>query len=464
MAQYLSNLSTRALLKFGKHKVGSETAQPIIWMVADKNHSGFPSNSVTLITQKIIDLRAYDAMEDTTETSFDTETYYPPSNINVWLNSEAASNWYTKQNSGDNPPNADSTTYNTPYNTRPGFLYNFTSAERSALLPTTLTLTKINSAYPSMSAKVFLPTLKEVLGTSEVDDNTTRFACFTSGAVTCGITSQAFTNTTCTNKPTSVDVYWKYFTRSAANNDIYSISATGTRTNISTYDGSGGIRPVINLSANTKISSTPDADGCYTVLTQTVPVISGSNSDIGIKSSAFSHTYSVSDADGDSVTAKEYIDNVLVRSYVPTLGATNTFSVSGETWLKLANGSHTLKIVVNDGFDEVTRTFTFTKSVTKLTVQRATPLDSSTMPKAIRVTVVKNIPEEADFKVEVCNNGYDASPTWEDITDRVIAGRVYDFNNTTKTATKWGVNIRVTIDRNGAEGACYITEIGGNFE
>ena len=52
MAQFLSNLPVGALIKFGKHKVGSEEAQPIIWIVADKNHSGYPANSVTLITQK----------------------------------------------------------------------------------------------------------------------------------------------------------------------------------------------------------------------------------------------------------------------------------------------------------------------------------------------------------------------------------------------------------------------------
>ena len=55
MAQILSNLPLGALIKFGKHQVGTETAEPIIWMVADKNHSGYPANSVTLNAQKIID-------------------------------------------------------------------------------------------------------------------------------------------------------------------------------------------------------------------------------------------------------------------------------------------------------------------------------------------------------------------------------------------------------------------------
>ena len=68
------------------------------------------------------------------------------------------------------------------------------------------------------------------------------------------------------------------------------------------------------------------------------------------------------------------------------------------------------------------------------------------------------------MKVEACNNGFDASPAWEDITDSVTSGLTHVFANTIKTASEWGVNIRVTVDRNGSEGACYITEIGGNFE
>ena len=80
------------------------------------------------------------------------------------------------------------------------------------------------------------------------------------------------------------------------------------------------------------------------------------------------------------------------------------------------------------------------------------------------MTVVKNIPAEAIFKVEACNNGFDTNPVWEDITSAVTKGQAHVFANIVKMAPDWGVNIRVTVNRNGAEGACYITEIGGNFE
>jgi hypothetical protein len=80
------------------------------------------------------------------------------------------------------------------------------------------------------------------------------------------------------------------------------------------------------------------------------------------------------------------------------------------------------------------------------------------------LVVTRNIPPTATFKVEVCNNGYDTSPTWEDCTDAVKSGLVHVFTNKTKTASNWGVLVRVTVARNGATGACYVSAIGGNFE
>jgi hypothetical protein len=45
-----------------------------------------------------------------------------------------------------------------------------------------------------------------------------------------------------------------------------------------------------------------------------------------------------------------------------------------------------------------------------------------------------------------------------------VSGLVHVFSNTKKTATDWGVLVRVTVERNGATGACYVSAIGGNFE
>lgn len=68
-------------------------------------------------------------------------------------------------------------------------------------------------------------------------------------------------------------------------------------------------------------------------------------------------------------------------------------------------------------------------------------------------------------KVEACNNAFDDSPAWEDITAQVAINRVYNFLNQSKTAEKWGVNVRFTIEKNeGYEGEVSISGFGGAYE
>ena len=559
MAKLLSSLPIGATVKFGKHSVYTEAAQPIVWLVVDKNHSGYPSNSVTLIPKQSIDLRSYDAAEVNFTIG---NNNYKLSNLHQWLNSEAsAGEWYTATHSSDAPPINDNIYINGEYFSRPGFLNNFATTERVAILSTPLTIYNADGTTSQINAKVFLPSLTETGYAIDKDKVSTIFQYANSNGMGCSVTQQAITNTRSNTKP-SVGYDWDYWTRDSENSSVYVRSWNHGLCR--PYESGVGVRPVINLSADLMISDTTDSDGCYTfsltnapsapsnldffnhnvytnkpcsikwvastdpngdifsykvhiyydgvesgdpidvgtnttytlssvkggissigfaveavdlrghnsemvsitapVYTNYAPVISGANSDLGNKSEEFSQEYTVDDADGGVVTVREYIDNVEIRSYVATLGATNTFAVTGNTWLKLTNGIHTLKIIAGDKIDDSIRTFTFIKNVAILAVERKTPLDSTTQPKSILVTVVKNIPDGAIFKVEACNNGYDTSPTWEDITTRVLQGRIYDFTNTSKTASQWGVNIRVTVDRNGSEGACYITEIGGNFE
>ena len=462
MAQLLSNLPNQALIKFGSHSVASEAAQPIIWMVADKNHNGYPSNSVTLITEKIIDQRAFDAVES-------NQNYgnidYKLSNIHQWLNSDAgAGKWYTASHSKDVAPTNDATTFGTGYSSRPGFLYNFSASERQALLPTTLTV----KTGETISARVFLPSRMEITGSGGYEGDS-RFSCFLTAYTNAKLTQQAFTYGQSTSKPSSINDTWEYHTRTPYNSTdrIVAISTNnGATGQAAPRDGDSGVRPVINLSANTKISSTTDADGCYTILPQSSPTISGLSDNQTNKSAGFSLGYTINDADGDTVTVTEYIDNVKICSYVATLGENNEFSVEGATWYKLASGAHTLKVVATDGYDTVTREYNFIREVSPIKVQFATPKSSDTMPTRLLVTLVKVIPNGANLLVEACNNGFDAEPVWETVdASNGTSGFKHVFTNVKKeTNKKWGVNIRVTVDRNGAAGACYITEIGGNFE
>lgn len=211
-------------------------------------------------------------------------------------------------------------------------------------------------------------------------------------------------------------------------------------------------------------SSTYATSVMRSVVNNNAPVISGTDANLGVKSSGFTGTYVVTDANNNAVTVTESIDGIQIRSLVATLGATITYGITDNTWLALSNGSHTLTIRATDGIDTSVRTYTFAKLVDSFTIRNSTPWASSTMPTRIMLVVTRNIPTTATFKAEVCNNGYDASPKWEDCTDAVKSGLVHVFSNTTKTATNWGVLIRVSVARNGATGACYVSAIGGNFE
>jgi hypothetical protein len=52
--------------------------------------------------------------------------------------------------------------------------------------------------------------------------------------------------------------------------------------------------------------------------------------------------------------------------------------------------------------------------------------------------------------VEVCNNAYDDSPTWEDMTTEFLANRSYEFLNSVKAGSKWGIQFRITITKSEA--------------
>ncbi len=244
---------------------------------------------------------------------------------------------------------------------------------------------------------------------------------------------------------------------------IYSGSAR-TYNHFVTY-GKTSIRYRVKVVDSKGAASDYTTSASKTIVNNQVPVISGSDGNLGTKTQGFTQTYTVTDADGDTVTVVEKIDGVQLRSYTVTLGATNTFAVVDETWIKLTNGTHTMTITATDSLGNATsRSYTFTKNVNSLYIRNTTPMVSDTMPTRIALTVGKNIPDGAEFKVEVCNNGFDASPTWEDATSSVLDRLVHLFENTSKTASNWGVLVKVTVNRNGGDGTCYINAIGGNFE
>ena len=204
-----------------------------------------------------------------------------------------------------------------------------------------------------------------------------------------------------------------------------------------------------------------------TVNNNTPPAItcaSASGSDLGTKTAGFTVAYSVADADNDTVTVKEKVDGTQKRSFTATANAQNTFSVTGDTFMQLLNGSHALDVEASDGKATTVHKLTFTKSVTALSITLAEPMEADAKITLCVLSVIGSIPADAEYKVEVTNNAKDTTPTWEDCTTAVKAGANYIFTNTATPANGPAFNFRITASRGESGTGGYITSVQGGFQ
>lgn len=204
-----------------------------------------------------------------------------------------------------------------------------------------------------------------------------------------------------------------------------------------------------------------------TVNNNTAPTITcdyEDNQNLGTKTSGFTVSYSVNDEDAaDSVTVTEKMDGVVKRTFTATKSQNNSFAVTGEYFMKLLNGNHTMVIEASDGKETTTLTLTFAKKVVKAVITLETPMDADAKISICAITVTGHIPTDADYTVEVTNNAKDDSPVWEDCTDEAKAGRNYLFQNDTAT-NGFAFNFRVTAERGDSDEGGYITSIQGGFQ
>lgn len=259
----------------------------------------------------------------------------------------------------------------------------------------------------------------------------------------------------------SAVVQWTRSPRTNDTNYAYCLSTSGDVNN-NLCSNTYGSRPAFTLPSTLSVSD----DGSVSV--NTAPTISGSyatGTNLGTKTAGFNLTYTVADADGDTVTVKEYLDNVLQRTYTATLGATNTFQcVTAANFQTVLNGAHTLKVVANDGkADSAAYTITFTKKVTKATITLASALPADDIIQVMVMTLTSSIPADANLKVLVTNNANDSSPVWEDATADIKSGVNHVFTNKT-AANGFAFNFKLSVERGASDTGGYISNIGGAFE
>ena len=202
------------------------------------------------------------------------------------------------------------------------------------------------------------------------------------------------------------------------------------------------------------------------VKTNSAPLINYSGqSDLGQLTSKPTITYSVSDNEGDTITVTEKLNGEVINQFTATSNTNYTINITDEFWLSCGNGANTIEILAADEFGGTnTKSITFTRQVNKVQITTKNAIETDVAATKIMVSPDWD-KTGCTGKVEVCNNGFDASPTWEDMTTMAALNRPYVFTNKTKTAAKWGIKIRLTLTKNeGYEGEVAIYGFGGAFE
>lgn len=272
--QPISNLPVGALVKDTATKY---YGSPIVWVIADKNHAGYPANSVTLLSKYILTLKCWDAMEPSNSNS-DRRDYgnnrYLYSNIRQWLNSAAgAGAWYTAQHSADAPPtNANVWDGYNDYDAEAGFQNDFSANFRNALLSTSLTVVKADvdgGGTETVADKVFLLSTTEIGLADDGYAEGSKLALFSDDASRRAYpTAAAVSNSEYTSTNIKTDLPWYWWLRTPNASDARSVclvDSYGILKYGSAYFSTRGVRPACNLPSSILVSDSPDADGAYII-------------------------------------------------------------------------------------------------------------------------------------------------------------------------------------------------------
>lgn len=258
----------------------------------------------------------------------------------------------------------------------------------------------------------------------------------------------------------SAAVWWLRSPYTYNTYNIWCVRSDGSNDDWSCYS-SCGVRPAFILPSELSVSD----DG--TVSVNTAPTITNtSGTQLGEKNAAFSYSYTVSDADGDTISVTEKLDGktTATRTGIAS-GTALTFGQASteEGFRRILNGSHTIQIVASDGKDSSSVSATFAKSVTSASVTLKSPLAVEGDITVAVLQVTGSIPDDATFKAEVTNNANDAEPVWQDATTEVQKGTNIVFSN--KTASNGAAfNFRISVSRGASGESGYIEAVTGAFQ
>ena len=203
-----------------------------------------------------------------------------------------------------------------------------------------------------------------------------------------------------------------------------------------------------------------------TVRYNVAPAINASSTSLGEKNAPFSFAYTVTDADGDTLTVTEKLDGKTTKTRTGVASGTAlTFEQAADAagFQRVLNGRHTLTVEVSDGKETTSASATFTKAVHAASVTLTTPLAVDGDITVAILQVSGFIPNDAAFKAEATNNALDDSPVWQDVTAEVRKGTNIVFENQTASAGA-AFNFRISVERGASGEGGYIDSVSGAFQ
>lgn len=230
--------------------------KPIVWIIADKNHKGYPDNTITLISEKILCLKCFDAVEPNNSNPNRSKygnNNYKYSNLLNWLNS-SGNGWYRAQHNADVPPSKYYVYGGNSYDAEPGFLTGFSPKFRQALVSTNF---NTNVSYADredtrsnfITSNIFLASIEEVSlyrgYTSE-----TAISLFNNNEYRKAYpTYEAYIKSDYKPSSMSTSSTYNWWLRTVESDDIRvaTVGNDGTRVQQLANEGDGGVRPLCNI-------------------------------------------------------------------------------------------------------------------------------------------------------------------------------------------------------------------------
>lgn len=216
---------------------------------------------------------------------------------------------------------------------------------------------------------------------------------------------------------------------------------------------SRGVRPALILPSSLSLSTF-----------NSVPtIVSDKSGDLGTIDGGFTCTYSVDDADADdNVTVSLKMDDNEISSFSAVKQQNETYTLEGNDWLKITDGTHSFTINASDGFSTTTNEIIFTRDCKKTIFSLESPMTADDVISVCSLKIKGLIATDTILTCEVTNNANDTTPVWEDCTVKVKTEMVYTFKNQT-AENGFAFNFKISAQRGASGAGGYITSIEGGF-